>query len=231
MRLLLAAPGFAFVLTVWGCGGSEKTCQDLRTCDEPAREAGGDSKEAADDRTTPTDVTDGAEPDLEAGSSDSIDGNGEVVDAAIDAGNAASDVQDESDRIEASADRGCPLEAYTTTMSGANEVPPVSTTSIGTARVVLGCDGVTITYQLHLELENPGQLVSAHFHKAVPGTNGPPYITIFGAPSDASPAVDSSGMATLTPGDVLQLRAGDWYVDAHTQAHPSGEIRGWLVRE
>jgi hypothetical protein len=37
------------------------------------------------------------------------------------------------------------------------------------------------------------------------------------------------GSATITDVQVGNLRAGLWYVNIHTAAHPGGEIRGQLT--
>ena len=38
-----------------------------------------------------------------------------------------------------------------------------------------------------------------------------------------------SGEATLTDAQIADLKAGKWYVNVHTMAHPPGEIRGQVT--
>ncbi len=63
----------------------------------------------------------------------------------------------------------------------------------------------------------------AHFHgPAAAGVNAPPIITMKTLPSPIK------GTATLTDAQIDDLKAGNWYFNVHTAAHPPGEIRGQL---
>jgi CHRD domain len=73
-----------------------------------------------------------------------------------------------------------------------------------------------------------GPATMAHFHgPATEGKNGPPVIWL----KEKGVAVESpiKGEATLTPEQAQQLMAGEWYINVHTQANPSGEIRGQVM--
>jgi hypothetical protein len=86
-----------------------------------------------------------------------------------------------------------------------------------------------------------GQLVAAHIHCAPEGQNGPVSVTLFssanggvitpaevrGAITDASIEDNGCPIASLT--ELLEaMEAGETYVNVHTNAHPSGEIRGQI---
>lgn len=104
-------------------------------------------------------------------------------------------------------------------LSANNEVPPNASTAVGAARVRL--DGMmlkwTVTYS-----GTTGPVTAGHFHgPAAAGTNAGVVVPFTG--SMASPI---EGSATLTQAQVDQLKAGMWYVNLHTAAHPGGELRG-----
>ena len=104
-------------------------------------------------------------------------------------------------------------------LSGRNEVPPNASPGTGTGKVDL--DGSvlkwTITYS-----GLTGPVTAGHFHgPAAPGANAGVVLPFTG--SMASPI---TGTATLTPAQLADVKAGLWYINLHTAAHPGGEIRG-----
>jgi hypothetical protein len=38
-----------------------------------------------------------------------------------------------------------------------------------------------------------------------------------------------TGQVTLTPEQAQQFAGGEWYINVHTQAHPGGEIRSYVM--
>ncbi|MFD1580776.1 CHRD domain-containing protein [Ramlibacter ginsenosidimutans] len=109
------------------------------------------------------------------------------------------------------------------TLTGAQEVPPV--TSAGTGTLDASYDKTshkleyTVTYS---GLSGPA--TAAHFHgPAAPGTNAGVIVPFANA---ASPI---KGEATLTDAQAADLLAGRWYVNVHTRAHPGGEIRSQVT--
>jgi hypothetical protein len=113
---------------------------------------------------------------------------------------------------------------FTAALTGADEVPPNTTTGKGTATATL--DTATKAFRYTVTYSGlTGSAMAAHFHgPASPGENAPPIITI---KSLASPI---KGEATLTDPQIGDLQAGRWYFNVHTAAHPSGEIRGQLAK-
>lgn len=116
------------------------------------------------------------------------------------------------------------LVAFSTTMTGENEVPAVMTAATGTVDAVLNKDTRLLRWKMSFNgLSGPATM--AHFHgPAAIGANAKVRLP-FAAPV-TSPY---SGQATLTPEQVSELMAGQWYANVHTAAHPGGEIRGWMV--
>ena len=107
----------------------------------------------------------------------------------------------------------------TVPLSGKNEVPPNASAAVGSARVWL--DGMTLKWTVTYS-GTTGPVTAGHFHgPAAAGANAGVVLPFTG--SMASPI---EGSATLTQAQVDQLKAGLWYVNLHTAAHPGGELRG-----
>jgi CHRD domain-containing protein len=71
-----------------------------------------------------------------------------------------------------------------------------------------------------------GPATAAHIHgPAAPGANAGVLV-----PFNGDLASPIKGSATLTDAQISDLEAGKWYVNIHTAANKSGEIRGQLVR-
>jgi len=106
------------------------------------------------------------------------------------------------------------------TLSGSQEVPPVTSTASATAHVVVGDDGSV----------SGGMQVTgftgtmAHIHAGEAGKNGPVLVKM--EPS-GNGFVFPKG-AKLTPEQMNDLREGKLYVNVHSEAHPSGELRAQL---
>lgn len=105
-------------------------------------------------------------------------------------------------------------------LSGAEEVPPVATAGSGGGRFTITDDGsvsgsVTTTGV-------PGTM--AHIHQGARGTNGPVIVplTKTGDTYTAPPG------AKLTEAQMQAFRAGNLYVNVHTEKNKGGEVRGQL---
>jgi len=116
-------------------------------------------------------------------------------------------------------------------------VSPESKAS-GKAEFKLSKDGQTLSYKLHVK--NIKDANAAHIHKGKKGENGPPVVGLFSGERKGK----FSGMlseGTITEQDLLGdfqgkpledlinlLKAGDAYINVHTDANPEGEIRGQI---
>jgi hypothetical protein len=121
---------------------------------------------------------------------------------------------------------------FVTELSGAREVPPVATAATGDATIKVGRDGIA---RYRVTFENIHGVFAAHIHApAPPGSNAPVVQWLCGratvAPAGTPACTDEgvSGSFGMTPALLGFIRAGVAYVNAHTPAHPGGEIRGWL---
>jgi hypothetical protein len=122
-------------------------------------------------------------------------------------------------------------------LSGDEEVPPVATDAQGEARVQFSSDASQLEFKV--TVTNIEDVVAAHIHCAPEGVNGPVGVTLFmGGPvtpngtlvegTITAPDADN-GCNWQDVEDILTaLDNGYGYVNVHTLAHPSGEIRGQL---
>jgi CHRD domain len=112
-------------------------------------------------------------------------------------------------------------------LTGAQQVPPVQTAASGTADLTYDAATRILTWTVSYSgLSGPATM--AHFHgPAAEGKNAPPVIWL--SEKGAAVANPIKGQATLTPDQAQQMMAGEWYVNVHTQANPSGEIRGQVM--
>lgn len=112
--------------------------------------------------------------------------------------------------------------AVTARLSGAAEVPPVSTQAEGDFEGRFDPATRTLRYKITYKgLSGPA--TGAHIHgPAMPGQNAGVVVPFQSA---ASPI---SGEAMLTEAQAADLTAGKLYVNVHTAANPNGEVRGQL---
>ena len=108
-----------------------------------------------------------------------------------------------------------------TTLSGSQEVPPVTTQASGTSTIVVAADksvsgtvtttGITAT--------------AAHIHMAAMGQNGPVIVPLAKTGDNVwSPAPG----AKLTDAQYDAYKAGNLYVNVHSADNKGGELRGQL---
>ena len=108
-------------------------------------------------------------------------------------------------------------------LSGAQEVPPVTTRGNGTATMTFNKETKVLSYSVNYSgLSGPA--IAAHFHGPAPtGQNAGVKVPI---PVGANPM---QGSAQIKDEDVADLLGGRWYINIHTDANKGGEIRGQVV--
>jgi len=107
------------------------------------------------------------------------------------------------------------------TLGGNQEVPPVTTSASGTSTITVGADksvsGAVTTAGV--------AGTAAHIHQAAMGQNGPVIIPL---------AKTADNVWSVPPGTKLTdpqydaFKAGNLYVNVHSDAHKGGEIRAQL---
>jgi CHRD domain len=109
-------------------------------------------------------------------------------------------------------------------LSGANEVPAVTTTATGHSSLRLMTDKTLYSKITVSNLEANDALSVAHIHGAAAGVNGAVLQAL-------CTSVDDFGVVkvfTLSDANVTALKTGQVYVNAHTTIHPAGIIRGQI---
>ncbi|MEO8848355.1 MAG: CHRD domain-containing protein [Casimicrobiaceae bacterium] len=107
-------------------------------------------------------------------------------------------------------------------LTGASEVPPVTTAATGTGTVTINADH-TVTAKISVK----GMTATAsHIHEGAAGANGPvivPFVKTADNTFEAPPG------AKLTEAQYESYKAGKLYVNVHSAAHAGGEVRAQLA--
>ena len=107
------------------------------------------------------------------------------------------------------------------TLSGAEDVPAVTTMAKGSGTITVGADGATSG-----GVTTSGVMgTAAHIHEAAAGKNGPVIVPLT---KDGDNGWKVAAGAKLTEAQMASLKAGNLYVNVHSAANPGGEIRGQL---
>lgn len=111
--------------------------------------------------------------------------------------------------------------AHEEPLTGAEEVPAVTTSAKGSSSITVK-DDMSVTGGVKTE----GLMgIAAHIHAAPAGKNGPPIITL--TKKGDNEWVVPEG-AKLTAEQLAAFKAGGLYVNVHTAANKGGEIRAQL---
>jgi hypothetical protein len=104
-------------------------------------------------------------------------------------------------------------------LTGAQEVPPVTTAATGKAVVMITKESVSGS------IETTGiTATAAHIHQGAPGANGPVIVPMV---KEGDKFVFPAG-AKLTDAQYEAYKAGGLYLNVHSAAHPGGEIRAQI---
>jgi hypothetical protein len=117
-----------------------------------------------------------------------------------------------------------PGSRYSARLSGAEEVPPVTTNATGMAEFLLNTSLDSLQYDIRVQ--NIEDITLAHLHRGARGQAGPPVIPLYTGGGEFDPDHPLRGTAGLTAQDLLDLLTGYLYANVHTQSFPNGEIRG-----
>ena len=124
--------------------------------------------------------------------------------------------------------------AFSTTLSGEDANPPTDTDATGTAAFLYEREPEDIDYQL--TIAGVRQLTMAHLHQGTADVTGPFLALLFGASSPVNGTIEANGSITqndLPDAEVAEvvflMLTGSAYVDTHTTANPTGEMRGQVV--
>ncbi len=106
-------------------------------------------------------------------------------------------------------------------LTGASETPAVDTKASGMATLNVDDNGMVSGGLKTKGIEG----TAAHIHMGAPGASGPPIITLERAGKDQWMVPEG---AKLSVDQLAAYKKGKLYVNVHSKAHPSGEIRAQL---
>lgn len=106
-------------------------------------------------------------------------------------------------------------------LTGEQEVPPVQTMALGTGSINVAEDGTVSG-----SIKTTGvDALAAHIHHAAAGSNGPVIIPLTKGENGSWSVPQGT---KLTPDQMKAYRAGELYVNVHSAAQQSGEVRAQL---
>lgn len=106
-------------------------------------------------------------------------------------------------------------------LSGAQEVPPVNTQAKGAGEITVTPEGM-VSGSIMVNGMTP---TAAHIHDGASGANGPVLIKL--ERTEKGFAVPAG--AKFTSEQLAKFKAGNTYVNVHSDAFPPGEIRAQLT--
>ena len=124
---------------------------------------------------------------------------------------------------------------YSISLTPGAEIPaPKPTTASGAALILAYPDKI----DFQLQASNITAITMAHIHSGAPGVAGPIVVTLFQPASPTGPINGLFASGSLSSGSLPQgvtvasltslLAGGNAYVNVHTSANPTGEIRGQI---
>ena len=133
-----------------------------------------------------------------------------------------------------------PVTEWEAALSGANEIPAITSTGNATLAAQLNAGGDSLTYTITMGAGMATAAIAAHFHAGAPNANGTVQIWLCESATSQAPAGDpaptcaagtaAGDLATnkiaITPAQLNSLRTYAWYVNVHSTANTTGEIRG-----
>jgi hypothetical protein len=110
-----------------------------------------------------------------------------------------------------------------TTLSGAEEVPPADPDGTGFALITLNVGQATVCWELTVANIQPA--AAAHIHRAPAGVNGPVVVGLTPPTTGSSSGCTSAAPALIQ--DIID-NPEQYYVNVHNAEFPNGAVRGQL---
>ena len=119
---------------------------------------------------------------------------------------------------------------FNATMNGKQEVPAVMTSAYGRASFEFSDSVTSMTYAILTDISTP---TAAHIHCAPAGQNGPVGVTLqlrstMGHGTISRPDKNNACGWSSVADVMTAMQSGDAYINVHTAAFPTGEIRGQI---
>jgi len=117
-------------------------------------------------------------------------------------------------------------------LSGANEVPPITSAGSGTFEGTYNRTTKVLNYTVRWSLGNPSDTTRAmHFHGPAETTESKGVrLPITGFPTGSANQTHTDTTVPLDATQEEELLNGKWYINIHSTTYPGGELRGQLVR-
>lgn len=129
---------------------------------------------------------------------------------------------------------------FVANLNGRGETKAVKTEATGRTLLELSRDGAELRFKMTVKnLDSP---MAAHIHLGTSGQDGPPVAMLWAGPQKKGVFTGTLAEGTITARDLMSdlkgkdlsalvddIRAGKAYVNIHTAANPSGEIRGQVL--
>lgn len=113
---------------------------------------------------------------------------------------------------------------FTARMTGAQEVPPVTTSAEGLGVFTLSEDKTSLDVNISVA-ELSGPITGIHIHEGMSGENGD-------VVHNLSDFIEGNRIKTqIKDIDISKFLAGMYYLNVHTEANPGGEIRAQIILE
>ncbi|QJR37235.1 CHRD domain-containing protein [Gemmatimonas groenlandica] len=132
------------------------------------------------------------------------------------------------------------LVKFRATLVGGEENPPVTTTATGTSEFTLSRTNDTLF--VNVSVTGLNNMRFGHFHTGARGTNGAVVAFLVDGPTVVGASNGRVGKQFITAANLSgtllgqpltalidQMRAGNIYVNLHTDANAGGEVRGQVV--
>lgn len=109
---------------------------------------------------------------------------------------------------------------WTVNLSGSQEVPPNASSAKGSGEISVAPDGA-----ISGSVKVTGMTsTAAHIHDGAPNKNGPVIVKL----DKTDTGFTVPGGTKLSDDQMSNLKAGNLYINVHSEAFPPGEIRGQL---
>ncbi|MBU3629367.1 CHRD domain-containing protein [Polynucleobacter sp. AP-Reno-20A-A9] len=119
------------------------------------------------------------------------------------------------------ASLGASAQSMKVTLTGSQEVPPVTTSASGVGAIIVAPDGSVSGTITTTGMEG----TMAHIHEAPMGQNGPVIVPFI---KTADNVWSAPAGAKLTEAQLQSLKSGNLYLNVHSATNKPGEIRAQL---
>ena len=111
------------------------------------------------------------------------------------------------------------------TLTGANEVPPVATTTQGVASFAYNNETKALDYAVTIMVTDPLTITASHIHTGTVGVNGGVLYPLFTTPTLVTDTLTFDGSVNILEAHEDALLDGDLYINVHSVDNIDGEIR------